>query len=283
MNVIRHGSHRSWEGIDTILFKLNRNYVNSSMWFHQRDEKSYEPAIRSLIPGISLRSQKTDYGTCYYCDIQYERLIMDADILFQIEAVVYQLILKGYIIIPSKYAGQPVFVSHYGLPILIKLSALDFFFDFKQKDAIFSEIPHVFTTTRYSPDHKKKTSLICMYDKNAEFEVMLKKGRLQEITKTDAPIRCEIRLRSSNSQYLNLENLKGTYQQVFWRYRMVLAKIWRRYGESVGEIKSDIRHENFHQIQFLSGSGEKLPNIPELEKKPKDSFLQPSYLKAPLI
>ena len=277
MYVIRH---KEWEGIDTISFRLNPRYVNPSMWFHQREEKSYAPSIRKLFPGISLRSQKTDYGTCYYCDIQHERLMMGADILFQVEAMVYLLIQTRCIIIPPKYADRPVFVSHYGLPILIKLSALDFFFDFKQKDAVFSEIPHGFETTRYSPDHKKKTSLICLYDKNAEFESMLRNGKLKEITRTDAPMRCEIRLRNSNSQYLNLGNLKGTYQQVFWRYRMVLARIWRRYGNSVGKIGADIRHENFQQIQFLANSGEKLPNLDELKKKPSGTFVPPPYQKS---
>ena len=278
-HAIYHGGRNCFEGIDTISFRLNRRYVNSSEWFHQGDADSYKPVSRKLAEGISLRSQRTDYGTCYYCDIQQEALRMDMDILFQVENVVRRLIMAECLIIHPKYANKADFVSHYGHPILAKLTSLDFFHDFRQKDVVFSENPSAFKTTRYSPDHKKKTSLICLYDKNSEFEAFYRLGKCSELKRTDAPVRCEFRLRNSNCRYLSFENLRGTYQDVFRRYRMHLAKIWRRYGSLMGEIHTDIRHENFHLLQFLAACGEKIPNLGDLRKTPEGSFLPPPLPK----
>ena len=257
-------THRQFEGIDTISLKLFGDHVNPGKFLYA---VGYEPKSKVVNRGVTVRTQKSDYsrfyGCNYYCDIQVEDTLVDQrhygteDIHLLIKIVISNLLEKGFLIPDNEHSSDP----DCKLRRYAKVSALDFYFDFLKKDAILSDFRRQYETTRYSPDHKKGTSLICAYDKNQEYKDHYREKIKKEYIRTDAPMRIEIRLRSSNGcPYLHIDNLKGNYQEVFWCYRGHLAKIWRKYGKTViKEVRCDIKHQNFQLLKFLAESGEKIP------------------------
>lgn len=255
------------EGIDTISFRVKTPLVNKILWHHP--DVPGKKTRQTVAPYITVRVEKSKYDFFYYCDIQYEALDMNKNLLSQVAKALYILVKRRLVILPSKCNGREAFYCFYYIEYIIELAAVDFFFDFSYKNAIFPNVSSRFDTTYYSSDHKNRKSLWCKYDRNRKFkDDFLRKGG-GKLTQTDYPMRTELRLRRSNCDYMNLYNLDGNYQSVFSLYEVYIVKSWRKHGNEIGGNLCDSQHQNFLLVQALAGIEEKLRISEFLRKTPK--------------
>jgi len=155
------------------------------------------------------------------------------------------------------------------------LAGLEFYFDFKEdniqieedmtdtcidrakeNDCLFNYVnkeTHEKTETYYSPDvnvRKSRKSSFIIYNKNKKDD---KDNQIAKdaIRSNEYSIRCEFRLYSTNSVWLNYDNLKGSYKDVFNNYKELLAVLYNSHVK--GCITTIGRtNKNFNAIKRIS-------------------------------
>ena len=163
------------------------------------------------------------------------------------------------------------------LSYIIKLTRVDFHFDFIKDDIILlnsmefkdkktNEVSYI----SYSKDGKKihQSHWIAYNRKNRLIKVnQIKK---EEIANMERIYRIEYRLKSKNNKYLNLINLRGNFLLVFWLFKDVIARSWRDRGYEIANVKTNpFRNPFFNVILQEAESGNIIKNNPALKRKEK--------------
>ena len=247
------------EGIDTISFQVFPQFVNTKNWWNRRQ----------VYKGVSLEVRKSKYERFYYCHVQAEALNQNMNILGQIKSVVANLYIGHFIEFKCKNANPFVFIF-YDCDQLIQLAGIDFHFDFEETKVKIPVRKNRFPTTRYSTDHKSRKSLWIAYDRRPYLhKVNQIKSNL--IDRMPYPMRVEIRLRKSNCDYINLENLRGNYYKILFCYLPYIAKSWRSHSKELCSVYIPENDSLFYYIQFLAVSGKSLKLDKSLKPTPKAS------------
>jgi len=182
---------------------------------------------------------------------------------------IYELVKEGVIEFPNTIF-TPYFIYQFPGYFISSFVAIEFFSDFKRENITISENmlkptineakeeggfyqyydkkKKVFTDTYYSPDKNgsRKSQFIC-YNKLAKSIKDNNHASVEILKQYQNPIRCEFKVFINNSIWLNWNNLKGTYQQVFNRYRDYLAVIYNNQVQGCIKVKSD-ENPNFISI-----------------------------------
>lgn len=250
-------SFQSSEGIDTVSIEIFSDFVNTEKWLNGRQ----------ISAGISLEVRVSKFKNYYFCHIQTENLRWN--ILSCVLKIAEKLCKAEYIILNAKDdLFRFIFINRHNI---MRLAELDFYFDFTRKEL---QIPSEeitgkrrFETTVYSADHKKRKSLWIMY---ARIDDLIFRNQLpKDFIKTiPYPTRIEIRLCRANCEYLHLDNIWGTYYQIFRRYQNFIAKSWKKHGFVFGKIPFVTIHPFFNHILYLSGLNKPL-KVHGLHKTPK--------------
>lgn len=233
------------EGIDTISIEVKGNHVNKKLWWNRK----------MIQEGLTLRV--INYSK-YIVDIQFELLEMDKPILRQIATIIYFLWHKDYIVYEElgnikESASLLVQYFEQKANILYFLSEVHFFFDFQEKDIVKYIIAGNYKNGNYSSSYKKSKSLWIVYDRRPRLKKVNKINH-NVIDTMKYPIRLEIRLTKTNCQYININNLAGSYYVTMLRnYCTFIAKSWRRYNSQLCNIALYTKdHPCFNYILFLS-------------------------------
>lgn len=235
------------EGIDSIVLSVNWLYVNASKWHSFDNENS-----------ISLR-RRFGYGNNNYASIsiQNEALRKDAfapTIKQQIIDLLLNLFHYGCLYIPV-IENLPINVQRQWIEMnihqLVKLTGLDFFFDYKVNDI--KIMPGLYETTTYSQDHKQSRSLWIAYDRKRRLKA-LKRTKYKTIDDLEYPKRVETRFTRHTCNYMNIDNLDYQYFKILENHLYLIARSWRKYSNTVALVKQTSYHPLFNYIQFLAVS-----------------------------
>jgi hypothetical protein len=245
-----------YQGIDKISFAIHPLLVNSAK---QGIYKFYDSQKK-----ITIRKNRQSV----IVDIHAEYFDYALDIYTQIARAVLQLIYDGIILFPINGNTWSLILSNLNW-ILWDIKTLEFFFDFKLSDFDMDvdennpEIPDdkkVFIDkfgTKYSKDLSRKNhrSRICIYDREKK---QLKTNQAPKALVIADPykMRLEFRLSNENCRYLNLDNLHGSYQEVFERFKQYLAILYMKYVKNTLEIRSE-KYSNFKKLVKEVNTGRK--------------------------
>lgn len=252
---------RPQSGIDKIKLLLNSNFITPAF---QEVVKINNPY--TVYPGnnkICIEKR----GIHFLVIINQEALNFDFDILVQVNQIILDLVNSGFLVqTPASLLGN-------GLEYIIHLSEIEFYFDnnkkhfwvlmnkctsnldqAKEKWLFFryskdGEITDTFYSNDYIPATSNKAatpSQVSIYDKELRdlTSIVNKKGITraeQESIIKNHPYktRLEFRLSRDNCQFLNIQNIQGTYSQVLGKYKELLAVLYNRY--CLGNVFYDMR------------------------------------------
>jgi hypothetical protein len=114
------------------------------------------------------------------------------------------------------------------------------------------------TDTYYSPDYYKgRKSLFICYDKIEQLLHDGNKASKEEILKKQNRYRCEIRLTSGNSSWLNWDNFRGNYKNIYNRYLKYLSTIYNNYIDGTITIHGE-ENPNFKKMVKEAKDGNKI-------------------------
>jgi hypothetical protein len=245
------------EGIDTILVLLNPLFLS--------EEK--KRVFKDPLNRLSLQPA----GAFTVLAIQAEWFDRDADYQMQIAWAVYELVVRGVIDFPDTLF-TPIIIYQCHEWFILHVIGCDFHFDISEKNVDFQEgmsAPTITkakdagvlyryqdkktgeaTNTFYPADYtpRRPHSAWCFYDKWAQLFAVNNTASHEEIMANQNRWRLEARVRSCNSSgWLHWDNFRGTYKNIFNRYKEYLAA---RY--------------NAFQTGFLTVRGTENPNLREV-------------------
>jgi hypothetical protein len=232
------------EGIDTISLEVNRDCVDKLLW---SKNKNFSPAI-------TLR-QRGGMRRFFIINVQVEALELSGNLFDQMLDLLVKLQREKIINVPNAPMDESddaifrYFFQH--IRLIAKLTALDFFFDFKRNDIQKYDFQANYPESNYSIDHKRSMSLWIIYDRMIKL-IHDRHIKREIIDRMPYPMRLEMRLRRQNCDYLNLFNIMGSYQDIIFRFRNFIAKSWRKYNEQIGKPKCTDYHFAFCNILWLS-------------------------------
>ena len=288
------------EKIDTISIKLNSKFLNrfrlGQMGWATVVHSSETYESHFIKEGLWLKRTKSikktpfgfngDYGApttnvfyYYYCNIQYEyiwkKLLFNPKCQNNIICVIFEVLLdlKRFGILD--WLGVCKAENYYkrwhnideniigmlcNYREICSLSEIHFAFDFKEREIRKFSNCKFYGKTAYSTDHgENKSHWICYNRKEKEKA----KNQLsnEAIKKIIYPERIEIRLTSKTCNYMNIDNLRGSFFEVFFRFAPIIAKSWKKY--SICTAPKDQQHIFFNYIQDLA----EFPSIKIPKKK----------------
>ena len=248
---------KSAEMIDTISFEVFSGFVNTAKWFDKR----------SAYTGVSLEIRRSEFKCYYYVHIQEEALDPNKNMRAQVKSVIANLYLQRFINIP--YLGVNRFKYIFCIAgKIIRLSNIDFHFDFRENEVFQLNTGTKIASTHYSTDHRKnKKSHWILYDRRLKLtsQNQLPWDFIQSIP---YPKRIEIRLSKSNCEYINLNNLNGNFNQVFMIFSGYIAKSWVKHGSSLAIVNLSENHMYFNHIQILARTCRHIAISEDLKKTP---------------
>lgn len=252
---------RPQSGIDKIKLLLNRDFITPAF---QEAVKINNPY--TVYPGNNMFCLEKR-GNYFLIIINQEALNFDLDILVQVNQIILDLVNNGFLMqTPASLLGN-------GLGYIIHLSEIEFYFDNNKKhfwvltnkctsnldqakeNWLFfryskdGEITDTFYSNDYIPATSNKAatpSQVSIYDKELRDlnTIVNKKGithaEQESIIKSHPyKTRLEFRLSRDNCQFLNIQNIQGTYSQVLGKYKELLAVLYNRY--CFGNVFYDMR------------------------------------------
>jgi hypothetical protein len=237
-------------GIDRISIEIDEHLIADKTAFHCRGNNNQASCLR--------KKNHNGYGLAYLFELQAEAINPCYNIL---EQIIYHLtgltirgVLKNYNHYPSDLINR--FYHNY-LNKGFYLTCLEFYFDFKAHDMLFSSMADnpLYETTRYSSDYPgERKSILKAYSRTERL-----KGKshqpLTSINSMTYTNRIEFSLKNRNCRYMALENLNGEYDQVLSRFMPFLASRWREHGDYVAQVPNlnNLQYaDDFHQIVELS-------------------------------
>jgi hypothetical protein len=191
------------------------------------------------------------------------------DYQLQIAMAIHVLVKEGVIDFPDNiFTLYLIYKNIYWF--ILNITSIEFYSDFKRENIyideniLFQTIDKAkeesgfyqyydkktasLTDTYYSPDKKgSRKSLFIVYEK---LEKMIKENNhasVETLIKYQNPVRCEYKVYSNNSTWLHWDNLKGTYKDIFDRYKSYLAVIYNNYVAGNIVVKGN-ENPNFKSI-----------------------------------
>jgi hypothetical protein len=192
----------------------------------------------------------------------------------QIALAIYELIKVGVIEFSDNMFTKYL-IYRYHEYFIHSIVAIEFFSDFKDeninvnKNMLKTSIPiaksegglyqykknNILTDTYYSPDYNgSRKSQFIIYNKLKKSIKDNNIASVGNLIKYQNPWRCEFKVFSNNSNWLNWDNLKGDYQQVFNRYKEYLAVIYNNQVDGSLTVKGN---ENPNFINVVKTAKEK--------------------------
>jgi len=227
-------------GIDKVKLILNPLFLNPAHPFYIRADNA-------------LTIHKNKEGNITYLAIHAEYFNPLFDYRMTIVNAIIEAINKKVFFFPistddffSLFLTQ-AFIFQNICYFILGVSQVEFCFDFPEgkvainKDAIkngdiiqYRDKEDNLTNTYYTSDYEpeKKKSSYCVYNKKEKL-IHDNKSR-DEIEKMDVEYRIEARLNRENCPYLDIANLKGTYEDIFKRFQPFLAVLF--YNHLYGHV-----------------------------------------------
>ncbi|GAB1482882.1 hypothetical protein MASR2M78_16980 [Treponema sp.] len=204
---------RCIEGIDKIKIVLNPLFINPN----KRNIKHIDPHNR-------LTLHRAGWFTALAIHAEYFNMVIDYKM--NIALAIYDLIKNEIISFPDNMYTLSFIYKNLDWFVLF-VQELEFFFDFRPEDIVIDEDelnPNIdgegkqlikYRSTFYSNDYRsgKRHSILKIYDR----ETKLKQDRSmksQDISSHPYKSRLEFRLCRNNCEYLNIDDLEGTYVEI---------------------------------------------------------------------
>ena len=246
---------RNKEGIDRIGVLLNPIFFRKENIHKHKD------------PYKRLTLHKA--GQWYLLSIHEEWFNPFFDYQSQIAMAIYELVKEGVIEFPDNMF-TPYFIYRFHDYFILSVAGVEFFSDFKDgnievnKNMLKTNIPEAknegglyqyydkkknkVTDTCYSPDcHGSRKSQFISYNKLEKSIKDNNHASREKIIKNQNPWRCEFKIFSNNSNWLNWDNFKGNYQQIFNRYKEYLAVIYNNQVDGCLSVKGN-ENPNFRNV-----------------------------------
>jgi len=266
---------RPVEGIDKINLLLNPLLLNK-----ENKKKNIDPYNRLVL----CRS----YGNTILI-IKQEYLNPCIDFQIQITLAIYELIKQGIINFPDTLL-TPLFIYKFHQFFFHNITALEFYTSWKEDDIKVNEdmsktnldeakendclYQYVnkdgkITETYYSNDKsrtKYDRSSFIIYNKQ---ELDLKDNQIPKdvIYEFGKPIRTEFRLYADNTPWLHWDNLRGNYQEIFNRHKMLMATIYNNHVRECITVTNK-ENKNFNKVMKAAKDEEPIRYTgKELKKK----------------
>jgi len=243
------------EGIDRIAVKL------SNIYFKKENVNRHKDPYNRLTLHPA--------GEYYILSIHAEWFIPTFDYQMQIAMAIYELIKEGVIEYPDNIF-TPYFVFNYYAAFIESVVGIEFYSDFRKENIeidndkvkptideakdgkglyqYFDKKEHRLTDTCYSPDKNgSRKSQVIIYNK---LEKLKKENNHRpELLSwhNENPIRLEFKVFANNSIWLHWHNLRGTYQEIFNRYKDYLAVVYNNQINGCVTIRGD-ENPNFQRI-----------------------------------
>jgi len=217
-------------GIDTIAIWIKPEIIKRHQSFHEKGNNNEY---------INLRYKRETAGnliirTNYFLEIQAEAINPNRDIYLQILILLQQLTENEVLCIPKDQDNYRLIVFyHTNFNKLFSLDKLDFYFDLNREDINLIGKPNPnYPNTRYSSCNPSILKAYFRDDRLREKRHI----SYNDIDNIEHPARIEFSLCRENCDYLNSQNLKGTYDSVFLRYLPFLARRWYEHCDEVVEV-----------------------------------------------
>jgi hypothetical protein len=255
------------EGIDRIGVLLNPLYCAKDAY-----KKHKDPTNTLTLHQAGAYTQLSIHAEWFNPSIDYQ---------WQIALALYGLVLEGVINFPDMFPDtprMPYFIYTHPYIFIRGIVACELYSDFKEKnieihqerviDKKYNEITNdeeevgseiklvryydeynqpteTYYSTDYNGDKGRKSTFIC-YNKQTQLIHDNNKASRREILARQNPYRCEMRLTSANSEWLNWDNLQGNFKQIFSRNKPHLAVVYNNY------VKGCITVRGNENPRFLS-------------------------------
>lgn len=257
-------------GIDKICVALNPLWLKEDIPFNKL-------GIYSL-DGMHYVNLVKKGGVYVELQINQEAFNSYLDHKMQVAAYLPLLLEKGLLQLENNFLGRILLLMYYDY-IIIGLTRVEIYIDSKPgdveviEDASFCKIndakqeeglfcyenSHNNSKTFYSYDYtkedkkknvKRHDSLVCMYDKRIK-DLSDNHINKESILKHKYSYRMEWRIDISNSNWLNLDNIRGSARQIFNRYAEYMAFIYNNYLRDNVEINVKNNRE-FNKVLKLA-------------------------------
>lgn len=271
------------EGIDTICLRIwsfDKSKVDSYIKKHGK----------KIEQGITIHTYEYFNFSCAMmipeCEIriQSEALNMDKNIWNQLVVIIYNIYKKNIFDIPMLHSCKSdcdaLLQINFYFPLIVELTRLDIHFDFKENKVALIN-PICFTDKRtgkqsfgsYSEDGKKrKQSHWCCYDRRSRLKAV-NQINYDVIMAMQFPMRIEYRFKKKNTQWLNLENLKGDFDFVFNKYVQIMAKSWKAKGCKCAFVIPDYKDNRyFSYLIDIASTGKPISYNQSTQKKQSFKF-----------
>jgi hypothetical protein len=222
-------------GIDKIKLAINPIFLNSDIKFDKFNPKNrtMEKFLDSKNQLILMRN-----GTYISLYISAEFINPFIDIHFSIARAIFELVKQDVIVLPFQNFDNNItlaFIYFYLHAFILYVQELELFFNFKKYHIIINDdligLHRYYkdggpTETYYTDDnHKgKKNSKGIIYDWGAK-----QKHERKPQNENPYATRLEFKLYRNNTEWLHLDNLKGSYFDIIKRYTPLLATIYTNY------------------------------------------------------
>jgi len=252
-------------GIDTISIWVHDNLINRFDDFnpqgniHESINCRYRDEINKKTGQFFRRN--------YFIDIQSEALNPNNDILEQIINILSKFIFIGTLRAFKNidiYDTSKLLMNN--ISSLFAINSVDFYFDLKEEDCILLGEPNPYPNTRYSLDYP---SCLKVYSKTNRHIAKNHKS-YQNIEQMKYKTRIEFHLVNSNCNFLHFQNLRGTFEIVFYHYLPQLARKWFDHRREVVKIQKLYELPYAHhlrQINEMALAGH-IPQYRDLLKTP---------------
>jgi hypothetical protein len=246
---------RNKEGIDRIGVLLN------PLFLKKENISKYKDPRRRLTLHVN--------WNCCVLSIHEEWFDPFKDYQMQIAMAVYELVKEGIIEFPDNMFTL-YFIYRFYEYFILSIVGVEFFSDFKDENikmntnklktnisdakiegGLFQyndKEKNLLTDTYYSPDYKgSRKSQFITYDRLGKLIKDNNHASVEVLKKNQNPWRCEFKVFSNNSQWLNWDNLKGNYQQILNRHKEYLAVIYNNQVDGCLTVKGN-ENPNFRNV-----------------------------------
>jgi hypothetical protein len=238
-------------GIDTITVWLHPSIINRFDQFHKQGNNN-QPINLRFSKEVNSKTN-IEYRTNFLVDIQAEAINPYYNILDQVLTILVNLTYEGILHYPQ--FGQHItdlksfFYNNFER--FFSIDRLDFYFDLRNGDMRLLGKPNpVYPNTRYSLNYP---SVLKAYFRTAK---LIQKRCIsnEEIENIEYPNRIEFSLRRENCDFLNVNNLTGSYEDVFLRYLPFLARKWNDYRGRIVKVEERNLSYAHHLRQVIVAS-----------------------------
>ena len=214
-------------GIDKIKVILNPFFLNKTI-------------SRNIRPDNALTLHK--YGIYTYLGIHAEYFNPLLDYKLQISKAIYDLIEKKIILFPMNNPALTMWFAINNLNcFILGISQVEIYFDFPlgkvmiNQDAIengiikqYKTLDGIPTETYYSSDNSQDRNIFCIYNKREKL-IHDNRTKHKDINESKIGYRIEARLSRENCFFMDIDNLRGTYDEIFKRFLPFLSVLYFRY------------------------------------------------------